>query len=670
MIEKSFNEVPNDNRLKKNTEGIKIFVSNRIDIRSKAISNRLYIPIRCGAYYDKDINSNVLGDDTGENISKKRIGFCEYTVLYWAWKNVKAKYYGLCHYRRFLSFSEIDYPEWNEQRFFYEDSISEESLKKHNLLNEKLIRKEILKYDILTSITYEVSNVPLVTRAATVQELFINHPSILTSQECLDEAAKIIKKYHSEYYDSFLEELSSKKHRGFNCFVMKKEYLDMFCTFLFDVLFKLESMVHNGDIIQVNEREFGYVGEILYGTFIRWAYLQGNIIIGEKHIVLFGNTEAGRSFPSIHKNKFYYTVRDFLRTILPAYKVSLRLDEKITTQDGLIRTQMIAIDKLQKQLDVMQKELEDMSTRDMCTFWARTSEWKAVSDSEKLAFWSDFPKATGDLRIIQNANALLLKKLRKICDELDIKFWLHGGTLVGALRHSGFVPWDDDIDVAMMRKDFDLLLQYLERNDTYTVLFYYYIGIGARSYRFKNTKIRSDNFIDIFVYDEYDLENKTLLECWRGLTQKKGNLTYLGNEACRNLGLYPSDPLLINEPELRRKLDKLFQSYINFTQSKHDSVYIVWGMDNNYENKDAYAWNHGRIFSKKDIYPLVECDFEGQRMYIPCDYEKYCIAEYGIRYIELHKSMGNSIHINEFYSGVDSIECAKQLIAFEETSDI
>ena len=88
---------------------IKIFVSRRIDVDSVAVDNPLYIPVRCGAVFDTRGDSPFQGDNTGENISQKRLSFCELTVQYWAWKNLAADYYGLCHYRRYLSFAARDY---------------------------------------------------------------------------------------------------------------------------------------------------------------------------------------------------------------------------------------------------------------------------------------------------------------------------------------------------------------------------------------------------------------------------------------------------------------------------------------------------------------------------------------------------------------------------------
>lgn len=70
-----------------NSKKIAIFVSHRIDLKSMVIDNPLYVPVRCGAALDENDEGNVImGDNTGDNISEKRISFCEYTVQYWAWK--------------------------------------------------------------------------------------------------------------------------------------------------------------------------------------------------------------------------------------------------------------------------------------------------------------------------------------------------------------------------------------------------------------------------------------------------------------------------------------------------------------------------------------------------------------------------------------------------------
>ena len=60
-----------------------------------------------------------------------------------------------------------------------------------------------------------------------------------------------------------------------------------------------------------------------------------------------------------------------------------------------------------------------------------------------------------DLRRAQLCMLHILKKVHEICTKHNIKYWLDFGTLLGAIRHDGFIPWDDDLDISMMREDYE-----------------------------------------------------------------------------------------------------------------------------------------------------------------------------------------------------------------------
>ena len=65
------------------------------------------------------------------------------------------------------------------------------------------------------------------------------------------------------------------------------------------------------------------------------------------------------------------------------------------------------------------------------------------------------PKAKGNLRLIQRSSIAILKRFDEIAKKHNIKYWLDWGTLLGAVRHGGFIPWDDDIDICMEKEEYD-----------------------------------------------------------------------------------------------------------------------------------------------------------------------------------------------------------------------
>lgn len=269
---------------------IKIFVSHRIDIESELIDNPLYVPVRCGAVFDKHNALQIAGDDTGDNMSERRMTFCELTVQYWAWKNVKADYYGLCHYRRYLSFADRNWPT-DANNVVYEPMLLPTCKKKYGLLDAVAMRRIINQYDVVVAACADVTRMPSPQGFqksvgdwwAAQDGVFLERKAIALTQELIDRLAPMYSAAAKEY-------LSGTAFRGNNCYVLRQDLFIRLCEFEFPILFALDEELNTSSYSGNMQRTPGYVGEILYGIFMQQLLMHENWRVNQRQMVFFRNT--------------------------------------------------------------------------------------------------------------------------------------------------------------------------------------------------------------------------------------------------------------------------------------------------------------------------------------------------------------------------------------------
>lgn len=224
------------------------------------------------------------------------------------------------------------------------------------------------------------------------------------------------------------------------------------------------------------------------------------------------------------------------------------------------------------------------------------------------------PKATGILRDIQLASLKILLEVDRICKENNINYWLDFGALLGAVRHKDFIPWDDDIDIGMLREDYDKFIKIFNEktSDNNLYIEYYCHPKGTFNLVKICHKDIKNIFVDIFPYDFYieslDCEGKINLH--NKITKLKKNLYKYYNSKT------PKQAWFNRFLEIRDK-----EIYQGKTPNLNQKPALFWGMEFN------HTW--GRcVFDYETFFPLSEVEFCGYKIPAPADIDLYLTSVY------------------------------------------
>ncbi|MDR0911864.1 MAG: LicD family protein [Methanobrevibacter sp.] len=224
-------------------------------------------------------------------------------------------------------------------------------------------------------------------------------------------------------------------------------------------------------------------------------------------------------------------------------------------------------------------------------------------------------EAKGYLRYMQLTSLEILKFFDYICQKHDIQYWLDYGTLLGAIRHEGFIPWDDDLDVGVIRKDYDKLMEILPKEVER------YGNLNGKLLVGTIKKPVDENvlFIQLRHYDKF----LSCLDIFPYDYIKKDSIEfYLKNskEICKK---YKKE--IVNAPN---NLKKDYLKYLNEKIGATDeSDYIMVSGEFSRIKMDVYL--------KEDIFPLKPAIFEGMKIKVPSNYPKYLESKYGNKFMKL-----------------------------------
>lgn len=197
----------------------------------------LYLPIFVGKELHPDVNHTVQGDNTGDNISEKNSQYNELTALYWGWKNLTVDAIGLVHYRRYLSMNK------------------EKDIDK--ILNQQQVDELLKATDII-----------LPKKRHYFIETNLSHYNHAHPKEQLELTRQVIIDVYPEYLEAYDLVMKRTSAHMFNMMIMKKDKLDTYCAWLFDVLGEIEQRLDISNYDKYQNRVYGFISELLLDVWL------------------------------------------------------------------------------------------------------------------------------------------------------------------------------------------------------------------------------------------------------------------------------------------------------------------------------------------------------------------------------------------------------------------
>lgn len=225
----------------------------------------------------------------------------------------------------------------------------------------------------------------------------------------------------------------------------------------------------------------------------------------------------------------------------------------------------------------------------------------------------------------------IMDDVHSFCLENNIKYFLAYGTLIGAIRHKGFIPWDDDIDIAMPRPDYEKFIRLYKKHKNYQV-FEHSIN---KKYHFCYAKVADTRtvmneymykkeqfgvYIDIFPIDGISKRHNQIarsLQLVKFINTKRAIISMHTRNILKNIVLLLGK-IILSTTSIEKLLQK---SYENATLVNYNSSDEVGNI--------AYPTNEKEIINKKYLEQTIDHEFENRIYKIPQGYDLWLRQLYG-----------------------------------------
>lgn len=338
------------------------------------------------------------------------------------------------------------------------------------------------------------------------------------------------------------------------------------------------------------------------------------------------NKQPGKLFDNNYYLKKYKDVKNsgenpLVHYVLHGRKEGREINNKNNKLNKKLNSLQKDIKKKNKKINKIQKDLI-----------VKTETIESYNKLFNYLFVFNTLERRGALKNMQDTCTELLVFVDKICKKHKINYWITAGNLLGYARHDGYIPWDDDMDIAMMREDYDKFLSIIndeiKNNNLDNNIEITQFRINSNNIvvgfiqLFYKIDINSNGILaglDVFPHDYIEIDN-----C-NSVSEVKKEITPTFVEVCENF--------VTNVYENKLDKETLYGEYfekLHTTQSKEK--YVLSGLDGYFRKKAI-------VYRTEDIFPLKKVNFNSIETFAPNNITQYLKDHFGEDYMKIPQNV-------------------------------